>query len=297
MTAIEWTKRPGTKGESWNPIRARHRLTGKLGWWCVRVSSGCEHCYACGMNAWRGNGVDYAAQHRDQLDIFLDDRVLFRPVGWAKPRTVFVCSMTDLFGEWVDEDWIDDIFDIIEATPRHTYLILTKRAPIMRRYLGRRYPTSPPAHVEVGISVENQRFADARREGLKAVAQAGWKTFVSYEPALGPVDWRGWEFVRQIISGGESGPGARVHHPDWHRATRDWCQARGIAYFFKQWGEWLPGGQAGHIDNGELSQFKVTTIESGARVAFVFKAGKKRAGALLDGREWREFPKEATDAP
>src|SRR6202012_186572 len=72
------------------------------------------------------------------------------------------------------------------------------------------------------------------------LAAQGWISFVSYEPALGPIDWSGWEFLRWLISGGESGPDARPTHPDWHRGARDFCAAHGIAYFFKQWGNWWP---------------------------------------------------------
>ena len=98
----------------------------------------------------------------------------------------------------------------------------------------------PLPNVWIGVSVEDQTSADERREDLRRIAEAGWTTFVSYEPALGPVDWTGWDFVDQIISGGESGPDARPSHPDWHRATRDFCADHGVAFFFKQWGEWMP---------------------------------------------------------
>lgn len=92
----------------------------------------------------------------------------------------------------------------------------------------------------LGVSVEDQTRADERRGHLQALAEMGWKTMVSYEPALGPVDWTGWEWLGWLISGSESGPGARPAHTDWdwHRAARDFCQANGIPYFFKQHGNW-----------------------------------------------------------
>jgi protein gp37 len=133
------------------------------------------------------------------------------------------------------------------------------------------------------------------------LARMGWKTFASLEPLLGPINLDvpiGW-----VIIGGESGPGARPMHPDWVRAIRDQCVAAGIPFFFKQWGEWLPwredmrdtshglpriesvDGRAacgyycdegvGHLDHGSVLMARV---------------GKKAAGRLLDGREWREMP-------
>lgn len=71
---------------------------------------------------------------------------------------------------------------------------------------------------------------------LDGMAAAPQQTFQSYEPALGSVNWSGWEFVSQIIAGGESGAGARPADPQWFRDARDWCGANGKAFFFKQWG-------------------------------------------------------------
>jgi protein gp37 len=74
----------------------------------------------------------------------------------------------------------------------------------------------PLPNVWLGVSVEDQQRADERRQPMLDLAGAGWTTFVSYEPALGLVDWSGWEFLKWMISGGESGP--RPTQPDWHRA-------------------------------------------------------------------------------
>ncbi|QMI49995.1 DUF5131 family protein (plasmid) [Burkholderia sp. MBR-1] len=163
----------------------------------------------------------------------------------------------------------------------------------------------PHPNVFIGCTAENQEQADLRRPDMQRVAAAGWGTFVSYEPALGPVDWAGWEFLKQLISGGESGPKARPHHPDWHRAARDFAEPRGIAYFFKQHGEWAPG--SGDFGAG---RFKTVAIARDGRVvhgghdasayprgassgdgwAMMHRAGKKAAGRLLDGKRHEEFP-------
>lgn len=93
----------------------------------------------------------------------------------------------------------------------------------------------PLPNVLLGVSVEDQDRADHHRDNLGPLARRdGWRTFVSYEPALGPVDWIGWEFLSWMISGGESGAGARPSHPDWHRDARDFCARAGIPFFFKR---------------------------------------------------------------
>jgi protein gp37 len=114
----------------------------------------------------------------------------------------------------------------------------------------------PLPHVLIGASVEDQQRADERCHDMAKIADAGWRTFVSYEPALGPVDWRGWSFLKWLISGAESGSQRRLDDEDWHRAARDFCVGNGIAYFYKQT----------FIENR-----KVETPE-------------------LDGRRWTQFP-------
>jgi protein gp37 len=108
-----------------------------------------------------------------------------------------------------------------------------------------------------------------------------------------------------VIVGGESGPGARPMHPDWARSLRDQCKAAGVAYFFKQWGEWSPEGplQANQccvcFDCGARLENTIQDVEkhyfSGGHKRFqvAYHVGKKAAGRLLDGREWNEFPEVA----
>lgn len=162
----------------------------------------------------------------------------------------------------------------------------------------------PMPNVFIGCTAEDQQRADELRPHMAGLAAAGWRTFVSYEPALGPVDWTGWEFLRQLISGGESGHKARPSHPDWHRAARDFAAAHGIAYLFKQWGEWGPDwegaetcGHCGHAkfdavnSRGECGQCGSDSWQPAAKpLDKPRRAGKKAAGRLLDGREHNEFP-------
>lgn len=158
-------------------------------------------------------------------------------------------------------------------------------------------------NIWLGVSVENQTRADQRREAMHRLAEMGWLTWVSYEPALGPVDWKGWEFVRWIVSGGESGEGARPSHPDWHRDTRNFCAARGIAFLFKQWGTWKDGSDFASdakvvLNDGRTCDFDATELFNMDRVLAVpgrnptlmRAVGKKAAGRLLDGVEHNAFP-------
>lgn len=148
----------------------------------------------------------------------------------------------------------------------------------------------PLKNVILGCSVEDQVRADERRSPMAELADAGWATFVSYEPALGAVDWTGWEFLRGLISGGESGPGARPSHPDWHRAARDFCAHHGIPFFFKQWGAWAPRetwqpGRAMQLAvrrDGRMVPDDVAPQDVGGQ-RFVL-VGKGKAGRILDGR-------------
>lgn len=159
----------------------------------------------------------------------------------------------------------------------------------------------PLRNVWLGVSVEDQATADERIPLLlDTPATVRW---LSAEPLLGPVDigpYLSPHFMPEdgsnpenhkldwVVVGGESGPHARPMHPDWARSLRDQCIAAGVRFFFKQWGEWqtiadmsldainrTPGTAPGHrfADGSE-----------------VYRCGKARAGRLLDGRTWDEYP-------
>lgn len=159
----------------------------------------------------------------------------------------------------------------------------------------------PLTNVMLGCSVEDQPRADARVSAMLELSKAGWNTWVSYEPAIGPVDWKEWKFLDWLVSGGESGP--RPTHPDWHRSTRDFCTAIGVPYFFKQWGSWKPILDRDVEDpdwRAEYSRFsdrgdRVLNLAGGFgfhgdRVHIMSKVGKKAAGRTLDGIEHNAFP-------
>ncbi len=271
------------------------------GWWCRKISPGCANCYAAKLNQnsfYGGNGLAFAGQ---PPELVLREDVM---ASWARQKHAklhFVASMTDVFGEWVSRETQFKMFDAMAAAPNQIFQVLTKRANGMRDaafdWCFYRKRDRLPNNIWPGVSVENDNLAVIRRQDFHDVP-ARFK-FVSYEPALGPVNWRGWDFVSQIISGGESGPNARASHPNWHRNTQDFCEANGIAYFFKQWGEWLVLDGI-HQDQrkgfkGELryvSYDGTTHLPDHAPCSsyLVQRVGKKVAGRVLAGRTWSQFP-------
>jgi protein gp37 len=298
------------------------------GWWCRKISPGCDFCYAEEINQnpfFGGNRLPYSG---DAPTLRFREEIVDAWARQRKPKRHFVASMTDVFGEWVPRWMIFRMLDGMVAAPGQTFQVLTKRPQIalreIRAYLQERPFSILPKNIWMGCTVENQEWANRRREAFKNIpAQV---KFVSYEPALGPVDWAGWEFIDQIISGGESGDQARPAHPGWHRGARDWCVKNGKAYFFKQHGEWKPIGEMpepeygalyrsnriakededqGSIDElyGRTCKVEETAIAYDGTLGFdlafwhehgggmhVFKVGKKRAGRLLDGREHNGMP-------
>ena len=196
---IEWTDK------TWNPIRAENLETGGIGHFCEHVSEGCRNCYAEAMQVRFRNKIRFARQDRDKVDIFLDHDELQEARRWQKPSLVFVCSMTDLFGDWVEDEWLEAIFAVMGACPKHFFQILTKREDRMHDFM--RSPEArqaynatrlapdvwPPPNVCLGVSVEDQKTADSRIPVLLSTPAAFRN--VSYEPALGPVDFTPWLFI------------------------------------------------------------------------------------------------------
>lgn len=190
---------------------------------------------------------------------------LTEPLHWRKPRRVFVNSMSDLFHENLPLSHIAAIFAVMESTPQHTYQILTKRAKRLREILSDpqfyagwmrragydivgpknytpRNPGWPLPNVHLGVSVENQKYADERIPELLATPAA--VRWVSAEPLLEAVDISahsipalfGPNKLHWIVVGGESGPGARPFDIAWARSIVTQCKAAKVPVFVKQLG-------------------------------------------------------------
>lgn len=176
MTSIEWVKNnDGSDGKTWNPIRASRMVDdgkgGKMalrGWHCEHVHEGCSGCYAGDQNeaGFRGGTkLPYKPGHRNDVEIFLDEKVLLAPLRWRKPTKIFPCSMTDLFGDWVPDEWLDKIYAVMALCPQHTWIVLTKRPRRMRDYLATalddggafdRIILQMMAHVDAGYPTVNE---------------------------------------------------------------------------------------------------------------------------------------------
>ena len=238
QTEIEWTD------TTWNPVSG-----------CTKISPGCDHCYAERI-AERFRGVPrHPFEHG--FDLTLRPHKLLEPLSWRRPRRVFVNSMSDLFHKDIPHEFIDRAFSTMEQANWHVFQVLSKRSSLLRRYINERYATRPaPAHIWLGVSIENRQSLVR----LKHLRQANATIrFLSLEPLLenlGPLDLSG---ISWAIAGGESGPHARPMNPDWVRTIRDQCRRFGVPFFFKQWGGIRP----------------------------------KSGGNTLDGHRWLEYPEGA----
>lgn len=298
---------------------------------CQKVGPGCDHCYAeardkrfTGGSMWG----PHAARQRTS------------PANWRKPlkwdrdaaaagerRRVFCASLADVFDNHpsIQPEWRADLWRLIEATPHLDWMLLTKRPGNIANMLpvpfnfDRLYP-----NVWLGCTVVNQ--AEADRDIPKLLSVPAKVRFLSIEPLLGPVtfrwaSWVSWQEqisargrvdqydglrgIDLVIVGGESGSGARPMHPDWARSLRDQCQAAGVAFHFKQWGEWAPGASRQRRISwvpGRL--YEATTVFGDAAwIAaqnapwsyLLERVGKKRAGRRLDGRTWDQMPGDMGD--
>jgi protein gp37 len=231
-SAIEWTE------STWNPVSG-----------CSKVSPGCAHCYAERLSLRFGTSRASWTPENAAANVVLHPERLGQPLRWRRPRLVFVNSMSDLFHELVPDDFVADVFAVMESTPRHTFQILTKR-PERAAALAAKLPWPP--NVWLGVSIENSRFT-WRAAVLRDVPAA--VRFVSAEPLLGSVFESGGrkrpldlERIDWLIAGGESGPGYRPVRIEWLRELRDACERAGVAFFFKQWGGRTPKSGGRELD-------------------------------------------------
>jgi len=214
-------------------------------------------------------------------------------------------------------------------TGSHTFQILTKRPKRMLDFCRRlRFgqndsrgmylaadaahqgfnPVPALKHVHLGVSVEDQASADERIPLLQQTPAA--VRWVSAEPLLGSIDLREIPRIDHehphpnhydigdldwLVTGGESGPGARPSHPDWFRSLRDQCAAAGVPFFFKQWGDWRDAVGFAREKNLPDERRTITYEQAyltGTRSMRkkIVRVGKRAAGRLLDGRTHDEYP-------
>lgn len=291
-TNIEWT------GHTWNPLSG-----------CTKVSDGCKNCYAEKMaNRLQAMG---AKGYENGFAVTLHPDKLDEPLSRKKPTIYFVCSMGDIFHKDVDNLFIFKIFDVMQRCPQHTFQVLTKRPERLKQIM--RYMRDHAVHINgktdrefidsikhiwLGVTAENQEEADERIPILLDTLAA--VRFVSIEPMLGEINLQ--KLHRKMVNGapaypcnepylfdldwvivgGETGANARPMHPDWVRSIQKQCEEAKVPFFFKQWGEYktLPQGKS-------VTGYKSHFWQDGRQAV---RVGKKQAGHLLDGVEYREMP-------
>lgn len=241
--------------------------------------------------------------------------------------------MGDLFHDDVPIGFITNVLLTVQLAQQHTFLILTKRPERMRKVMSAIFTVNVPLpNIWLGVTAENQEQADKRIPILLQTPAV--VRFVSVEPMLGPIKFGsytltsrpcfvcksedrlgekrgtqshpincGWRRdagyldsrgIDWVICGGESGPGARPMHPNWAQSLRDQCQAAGVPFMFKQWGEWAPVEGSGACEptpicfwDGESDDWKAGLA---THTQNMVKVGKKAAGRLLDGVLHDQYP-------
>lgn len=276
---------------------------------CTKVGPGCDNCYAEELMDTRYGRVEWGPGNARSLT---SDEYWVKPVLWnAKARKlkiryrVFCASLADVFDNEVPQEWRDRLFGLIASTPHLDWLLLTKRIGNVTKMLPSSMIGLPLSNVWIGATIVNQQEAD--RDIPKLLATPAAKRFLSMEPLLGPVGLRkkiesngeiftenwltgSWQSIDGdkmhcgdgqpkidwVIVGGESGKKARPMEAAWAISLRDQCAAAGVAFLFKQWGEWVPSGHT----SCPLILLPKHAYYSNLKM---WRAGKKLAGRLLDG--------------
>jgi len=188
--------------------------------------------------------------YRDGFKLTLHPHVLEYPLKWKTPQTIFVNSMSDLFHDDVPTSFIKEVFDVMNRAHWHRFQVLTKRSARLYAIADQLTWTE---NIWMGVSVESADY-QFRIEHLRGTGAA--IKWLSVEPLLGSIPNLNLKNIDWVVVGGESGPGARPMEADWVLDIRNQCIKTGVPFFFKQWGG----------------------------------VHKKKAGRLLEGREWNEMP-------
>lgn len=285
---------------------------------CTKCSPGCDNCWSETETAMRAHHPNHKIARRavdvlegemfEQVSNTFSGEITLRqdnldlPLRIKKP-TVF-SIWNDLFHEDVSERFILDAYASMMKCKQHTFLVLTKRAKRLGSFFTTDKCFQRPnlENIWHGVTVCNQPEAD---RNIRELLKVPGKRFLSIEPMLGPIDIK-VDCVRcghlsdaecpgsnsrcnlrpeihQVLLGGESGKNARPMHPDWVRGVRDQCQAAGVPFMFKQWGEWL------HVSDTQMIEPLPEKTTYGCHhispnmADFMVRVGKKKAGRTLEG--------------
>jgi len=188
--------------------------------------------------------------YENGFEVTLHPHALEKPLKMKKPQVIFVNSMSDIFHEKIPDDFIFQIFDVMNRAYWHTFQVLTKRPKRLKKLADKLKWTD---NIWMGVTVEANEYVDRADYLRECPAKI---KFLSLEPLIDSVDKLDYTGIDWVIVGGESGYGARAMHKEWVREIRDRCKKENIDFFFKQWGG----------------------------------VNKKKAGRTLDGKIYDEMP-------
>lgn len=245
------------------------------GFYCVKVSPACKFCYAERVNKRICGFKNVTAYDYKVMDapppLHLREDILAKWARMKTPKKNFVTSMSDMFGEFVPEEWTFKIIDAAVAAPLQVFQFLTKRSKLMKervnKYCQLRGINVLPSNIWLMVSVEDQ---DNVKRVADLIATKCQVRGLSVEPLLGPVNLcleqtleiafkdappetrfdKPIYYIDWIIVGGESGQKARIMKPSWAYSIQRQCKMYDKAFFFKQWGEWVGGRM--DIDKGKV---------------------------------------------
>jgi protein gp37 len=188
--------------------------------------------------------------YKDGFKLAIHEQSLSLPLSWKKPQMIFINSMSDIFHRDVPDEFIQRIFEVMKATPWHTYQILTKRAERLDILDSR---LDWPENAWMGVTIENPDYTYRVNHLKNCHAKV---KFISFEPLLSEITQIDLSGIDWAIVGGESGPKSRPILKEWVLRIKDICERDQVAFYFKQWGG----------------------------------INKKKAGNLLDGVRYQAFP-------
>lgn len=281
-TAIGWTHWPDTKGITLIAVTGCDPVSPACG-----IPLGPGHCYSAVLSS--SHGPRGLARHPKYADVAVDGQftgvIKLHPQEfdkadrWRERRTVFETSMGDWLHPKVPDEFVALSVAVTAGTPRHNWLKLTKRHARLGSLIGsprfrdlvlveyrRRYGHSAPLfswplpNLALGVTVENQTWAERRMPELAEAAQHAACGFVSGEPLLDQTDLTPWMPLFPpgrlwIIGGGQSGEGYQPVELDHLRRLRDDCAVHRVPFFLKQIGGSRPTSGGKKLDGREHCEF------------------------------------------
>ena len=235
-SSIEWTE------ATWNPT------TG-----CTKISTGCKNCYAARLSKrLKAMGLK---KYKNNFEFMEHDDEVDRPVHWKKPKKIFVNSMSDLFHEQADMEFIGKCFGTMIEADWHIYQILTKRPQKMADFstqFEKLHGFQIPKNIWMGTSVENN-IAAKRIDQLRKVRCH--IRFISFEPLLEDINKVDLSGIDWVIIGGESGPNFRKVKEEWIKNLIKQCKKQHAKVFFKQWGGFRPKANGRDLNGKQYSEY------------------------------------------